>query len=102
MEKRAARPSAAGGSRLRLFAALALLAAVVILAACLPTASDEELVQERCGTGCHTMAPIEASQKTEDEWRNTVYRMIDKGAELNDREAQRVIDYLSETYGSEP
>ena len=60
----------------------------------------EELVQERC-TGCHTLAPIEVAKKTRQEWEVTVYRMIKRGARLDDREAQEVIDYLSSAYGAE-
>jgi hypothetical protein len=60
----------------------------------------EELMQERC-TKCHTLAPIEVAQKTRQEWASTVYRMINLGARLNDREAQEVIDYLSSVYGTE-
>lgn len=62
--------------------------------------SGEELVQERC-TKCHTVAPIEAARKTRAEWQRTVYRMLEKGARLNDREAQEAIDYLSSVYGAE-
>ena len=58
----------------------------------------EQLVQERC-TRCHTLAPIEAARKTPEEWTRTVYRMIGRGARLSDAEAERVIEYLSETYG---
>jgi hypothetical protein len=61
--------------------------------------SGEELVQERC-TKCHTLAPIEVARKTRPEWQRTVYRMIEKGARLNDREAQEVIDYVSSVYGA--
>ena len=62
--------------------------------------SPEELVQERC-TKCHTLAPIEVAQKTRQEWEHTVQQMISRGARLNEREAQEVIDYLSSTYGAE-
>jgi hypothetical protein len=62
--------------------------------------SPEELVQARC-TRCHTLAPIEVSQKTQQEWNLTVSRMIQHGARLSDREAQSVVDYLSDTYGTE-
>ena len=72
---------------------------VLLLARCGDDAPPEQLVQERC-TRCHTLAPIEVSQKSFEEWERTVYRMIDKGARLSDGEAERVIEYLSETYGA--
>ena len=62
--------------------------------------SPEELVQERC-TQCHTLAPIEVARKTRQEWASTVHGMINRGARLNDKEAQEVIDYLSGVYGTE-
>ena len=62
--------------------------------------SPEKLVQERC-TKCHTLAPIEVAQKTHQEWEFAVYRMIDKGARLNDQETEAVIEYVSNTYGVE-
>lgn len=62
--------------------------------------SAQELVEERC-VGCHTLSIVEASRKTRQEWEETVDRMIATGARLNDRQAEEVIDYLSETYGAE-
>jgi hypothetical protein len=72
---------------------------MISLAACVgkdPT--PERLVTEHC-TRCHTLAPIEVSHKTHQEWEATVYRMIDRGARLDSREAKAVIDYLGQTHG---
>ena len=74
------------------------LIVLLVVGACGRTPSAEDLIEEQCTT-CHTLAPIEATQKTQQEWGATVQRMIKKGARLNDREAQIVIDYLSRTYG---
>lgn len=71
---------------------------VLLLIRCQADVPPEQLVQERC-TRCHTLAPIEVSRKTPEEWEHTVYRMIGKGARLSDAEAERLIDYLSQTYG---
>jgi FlaA1/EpsC-like NDP-sugar epimerase len=60
--------------------------------------SGEELLQARC-TQCHGLDPVEAASKTEAEWESTVERMISKGAELTDAEAQILVDHLAETYG---
>lgn len=76
------------------------LAGVSTMSCCGGQVSAEALVEERC-TECHTLAPIEVSQKTVEEWEFTVYRMIEKGPRLNDRQAQEVIDYLSSVYGAD-
>jgi nitrate/TMAO reductase-like tetraheme cytochrome c subunit len=62
--------------------------------------STQELVEERC-VGCHALTIVETSQKTRQEWEETVDRMVAKGARLNDQQVEEVIDYLSETYGAE-
>jgi hypothetical protein len=81
---------------------LTFLCMAISLTACMgrePT--PKTLVAERC-IRCHTLAPIEVSHKTYQEWERTVFRMMDKGARLDSREAKAVIDYLSQIYGSEP
>jgi len=60
--------------------------------------SGQELVEAQCTT-CHLMAPIEIAEKSLQEWERTVWRMVDLGAKLNDREAEAVIEYLSATHG---
>jgi hypothetical protein len=57
-----------------------------------------QLVEERC-VGCHSLSIVESSRKSPEEWEATVTRMVQLGTKLNDREAEAVIDYLSETYG---
>ncbi|MCZ7543762.1 MAG: ABC transporter substrate-binding protein [Anaerolineae bacterium] len=54
----------------------------------------EALVAERC-TVCHTIDRIEAAEKDEAGWTETVDLMIGNGAELNDAERAAVIDYLA-------
>lgn len=62
------------------------------------TLDGKALAQERC-TACHSFDRIQNAQKTADEWKTTVDRMIGKGAQLNADEAIAVVDYLSKTYG---
>jgi len=61
------------------------------------TLDGQSLLQERC-TVCHDLGRVERSEKTEEEWRATVERMVGKGAQLNQAEQELVIKYLAETY----
>jgi cytochrome c5 len=64
-----------------------------------PVSVDSEtLLQERC-TECHGLDRTTSAQKTRAEWDETVTRMVNKGAELNDEEKTILVDYLAETYG---
>ena len=90
---------------LRIWNLVWALPVVLVLATLVGTAgcsskSPEALVEERCA-GCHALTTIKVSQKTRAEWEETVDRMIEKGARLNERQAETVIDYLSETYGAQ-
>jgi cytochrome c5 len=60
--------------------------------------SGEELVEARC-TRCHGSETTTGAAKTAQRWESTVDRMIAKGAELTDAEAQVLVDYLTENYG---
>jgi len=64
-----------------------------------PVSMDgETLLQERC-TECHDLERTTSAEKTRAEWDQTVTRMVNKGAELNDEEKTILVDYLAETYG---
>ena len=83
----------------RVWAILILLALLgSLLAGCGLRASGENLVQSQC-TRCHTLAPIEVKGRTEAQWQDVVYRMIEHGANLSNNQAERVIEYLAENYG---
>ena len=56
------------------------------------------LLQERC-TDCHGLDRVTGAQKTRDGWEDTVTRMVNLGARLNDEEKTGLIDYLAQTYG---
>lgn len=52
------------------------------------------LIEERC-SGCHGLDKVEAAEMDEAGWIETVDRMIDHGAELNETERELVIAELS-------
>jgi cytochrome c5 len=60
--------------------------------------AGQALLEERC-TSCHGLDRTTSQTKTREEWEQTVTRMVQKGAELNDQEMTTLIDYLAETYG---
>ncbi|MBN1812889.1 MAG: hypothetical protein JXA14_13720 [Anaerolineae bacterium] len=63
-----------------------------------PEALDgKTLVEERC-TECHGLDRTTEASKTGEEWKTTVERMVDKGADLNTEEQAAVVEYLTETY----
>jgi hypothetical protein len=92
----------AGSWGWRLAWSLSILFVLVILAATIGCGreSPQELVEARC-VDCHALSIVEASRKTSQEWEATVSRMVALGADLNDRQAEEVVEYLSSTYGVE-
>ena len=64
-----------------------------------PSAIDgATLLSERC-TKCHTLERVQTKHKTLDEWKTTVDRMVGKGAALDAKEVEILVEYLSKTYG---
>jgi len=80
---------------------LILVAFVVVFAtAACGTPSGEKLVDDKC-TGCHTWTVIGVSSKTAHEWRNTVYRMENIGADVDEDEVDAIVEYLATNFGPE-
>lgn len=63
-----------------------------------PAVDAAALLRERCAV-CHTLARVEASRKTAEEWDQTVTRMMGRGARLTEDEKQALITYLAAQYG---
>jgi cytochrome c5 len=57
----------------------------------------QTLMQTRCSV-CHSLSRITSSHKTADQWKTTVDRMIENGAQLSSQEEQTLVDYLAQTY----
>lgn len=64
----------------------------------LPAGEGGELLAAAC-TQCHGLNTIMAMRDGAAGWRLFVYDMILRGAQLNSREADIVIDYLLKNYG---
>lgn len=56
--------------------------------------SDEQLAQDKCTT-CHPYDRVEQADKDRAGWESTVDRMIELGAQVNEEEKQRIVDYLA-------
>ena len=62
-----------------------------------PALDGKALAEERC-SACHGWDRVTSAEKSADEWKANVERMVAKGAELNAAEQQAVIDYLAEAF----
>ena len=61
------------------------------------SSDGQALMQARCSV-CHSTDRITSSHKTAEQWKSTVDRMINNGAQLTSQEEQTLVDYLSQTY----
>ena len=61
------------------------------------TADGQTLMQQRCSV-CHSLSRITSAQKTAAQWKATVDKMINNGAQLSPAEEQTLVNYLAQTY----
>jgi cytochrome c5 len=100
-------------NKLMLGLVVAFIVAAGVLAACAPAAPQAQptspsgsapaadgaaLVSSRCTT-CHNLDRVKQAKKTSAQWKETVTRMVGKGAKLSADEQAAVADYLAKTYG---
>ena len=66
-----------------------------------PSAPKEDgatLLNTRC-TACHNLDRVKQAKKTSEQWKQTVTRMVGKGAKLNANEQTVLVEYLTKTFG---
>jgi len=63
-----------------------------------PALDGAMLLETRCSV-CHSVDRPKNSRMTQDQWEQTVTRMIGHGAQLTDAEKAALVDYLAKTYG---
>jgi mono/diheme cytochrome c family protein len=68
------------------------------IAADMPEGAGKAIIDREC-SNCHDTGRISGQKKTKDDWIDTVSRMQGKGAALNDREFDTVIEYLMKNFG---
>jgi hypothetical protein len=61
------------------------------------SSGGQALMQARCSV-CHSLERVTTSHKTADQWKTTVDRMINNGAQLSPQEEQTLINYLAQNY----
>ncbi len=61
------------------------------------SSNGQALMQDRCSV-CHSLDRVTSAHHTADEWKVTVDRMINRGAQLTPQEGQILIDYLAKNY----
>jgi competence ComEA-like helix-hairpin-helix protein len=67
-------------------------------AASLPDGPGKAVVLKSC-ISCHSVETVTKSRNTADGWADVVSRMIGRGAEISDDDAETVVEYLAEHYG---
>jgi len=61
------------------------------------SAEGQTLMQLRCSV-CHSLNRVTSTKKTAEQWKTTVDRMINNGAQLTPSEEQTLVNYLAQTY----
>ena len=67
----------------------------------LPEGDGKKLVEERC-TLCHGVDPITSAKLDRDGWKTMVQKMVEYGSQMNDKEVDVVVDYLSKNFAAAP
>jgi hypothetical protein len=63
-----------------------------------PAAPERDLVARAC-TACHAPELVIAKRHTPEEWDDIIAKMVDRGAQANDAEQQRILEYLVRFFG---
>ena len=67
----------------------------------LPEGSAKTLVQENC-TICHNLRNVVNSNKSQEDWKNTVNMMKAAGAPIDDAQAEQIKSYLIANFPEKP
>ena len=67
--------------------------------AVLPPGGAKALIDQTCGTGCHTVEVVTSQRMNAAEWSAVVQNMVARGAQASDAQVQAMVDYLAKTLG---
>jgi glucose dehydrogenase len=65
----------------------------------LPAGGAKALVQNTCGTSCHSIEVVTSQRMKEADWNAMVQSMVARGAKASDPEVKVIVDYLTKTLG---
>jgi cytochrome c5 len=63
--------------------------------------AGEKVMNNSCA-GCHDLRPIQSSARDKDGWNDIVQNMIQKGADVADKDVPVLVDYLADHFGPMP
>ncbi len=64
----------------------------------LPDGNGKKLIEEQC-TGCHSLKPVVSLKQGQDAWKKLVVKMVEYGAQLDDKEVDVATEYLTKHFG---
>lgn len=62
--------------------------------------TPERALYVRVCAECHDLKRTESLRRSRNEWRDTIYQMIEDGAEASDAEYEAILDFLVSNYGA--
>jgi cytochrome c5 len=66
----------------------------------LPEGEGKKLLEERC-TNCHSLKPVVSLKQSQGAWKELVVKMVEYGAQLDDKEVDVATEYLTKHFGPE-
>ena len=81
---------------------IALLGGVLAFASTpqqLPEGDGKKLIEDRC-VSCHSLDPVVSRKSNHDEWQRLVVKMVGYGSQLDDKEVDLVVEYLTKHFGA--
>jgi cytochrome c5 len=64
----------------------------------LPEGEGKKLLEERC-VRCHSLKSVVSLKQSQDAWKKLVVKMVEYGAQLDDKEVDVAIGYLAKYFG---
>ncbi len=62
--------------------------------------TPERALYVRVCAECHDLERTESLRRTRSEWTDTIFQMIDEGAEASEEEYQTILEFLVSNYGA--